>query len=249
MPVTDALLYVHGGGATGLGPITSTANVVGSGSQAGTILTITTVTSGQFQPGQTVTGTGVPANDVITAFGSGSGTAGTYVVSQSSTVAPATVFTANPPTLGDPIGTAGSQYSNIELDFGAPASGGTYPFLAQFPSLTEKTYTFPPEVVGAGGVDWGLHLIVGGEFNNLTSINFQVCTSATTNATFNSAGNPIAARTLSLAQLQISGAHYYIPLQGSAVLEFLRFYAAITGTNPTAGTIVAWFGPRTGGEQ
>jgi hypothetical protein len=249
MPVTDAILYVHGGGATGLGPVTSTANVVSSGSQAGTIFTATTITSGQIQPGQTLVGTGVPANDVVLAFGSGSGTAGTYLVSQSSTVAPATAFTAYPNTQGDALGTAGSQYSNIELDFGAPSSGGSFPFLTQFPSLTEKTYTFPAEVVGAGGVDWGLHIIVGGEFNNLTSINLQVCTSATPNATYNASGNPIAARTLSLAQLQIPGAHYYIPLMGSAVLEFLRFYAAVTGTNPTAGTVVAWFGPRTGGEQ
>lgn len=249
MPVTDALLYVHGGGATGLGAITSTANTASSGSQAGTILTISTYSTGQFQPGQQVTITGGPANNFITAFGSGSGTAGTYVVSQSSTVAPGSAITAVPNTIGDPIGTAGSAYSNIEIDFGAPSSASTFPYFAQFPSLTEKTYTFPPEIVGSGGVDWGLHIIVGGEFNNLTSINFEVCTSATTAALFNAANNPIAARTLTLAQLQISGAHYYIPVIGSAVLEFLRFYAAVTGTNPTAGTIVAWFGPKTGGEQ
>lgn len=247
MPLTDALLYVHGGGLTGLGPVTSTANVASSGSQSGTTLTITTNTTGQFQPGQTVTGVGVPANNVI--LSGTPGPTGTFVMSQSSTVAPATAFTAYPNTQGDSLGTAGSQYSNIELDFGAPSSGATFPYLTEFPSLTEKTYTFPPEIVGNGGVDWGLHIIVSGEFNLLTSINFQVCTSATTGATFNSSGNPIAARTLSLAQLQIAGAHYYIPIQGAAVLEFLRFYAAVTGTNPTAGTIVAWFGPKTGGEQ
>lgn len=248
MPVTDALLYVHGGGVTGLGPITVTNNVVGSGSQTGTTLTITTVTSGQFQPGQSLSGIGVPA-EIITAFGSGSGTAGTYVVSQSSTVAPATVFTANPPTLGDSFGTAGSQYSNIELDFGAPSSGATYPYLSQFPSLSEKGYSFPPEVVGDGGVEMGLHIVVNGEYNNLTSINFQVCTSTATAALFTASPNPIASRTLTLAQLQIPGAHYFIPVNFAAVLEFLRFYGGVTGTNPTAGTIVAWFGPKTGGEQ
>jgi len=31
-------------------------------------------------------------------------------------------------------------------------------------------------------------------------------------------------------------------------LEFNRFYATLTGTAPTAGTIIAWYGPREGGE-
>lgn len=249
MPMTDSLAYLHGTGSTGQGSITSTANVVGSGSQAGTILTITTVTSGQFGPGQQLSGTNVPSGEYIVANGSGSGTAGTYSVSVSSTVAPATVFTATPNTLGDVFGSAGSQYSNLELDFGAPSNGFAFPNIGQFPSLTEKTASSPPEIVGQGGVDMGIHIIVTGAFNNLTSINFQAVTSANTNALFNAANNPIAARTLTLAQLQMVGAHFYFGVQGSAVLEFLRFYGAVTGTNPTAGTIAAWYGPRTGGEQ
>lgn len=248
MPITDAYLYLHGTGTSGVAPITSTANVAGSGSQAGTILTITTVTSGQFGPGQQISGTGLPA-EFITANGSGSGTAGTYAVSQTSTTAAAfTTVTATPNTLGDAIGTA-SGYTNNELDFGPPNSGAAFPSIPQFPSLTEKTYTFPPEVVGQGGVDMGIHIIVTGACNNLTSISFQAVTSATTNALFNVAPNPIAARTLTLAQLQIAGAHYFIPVQGSAVLEFLRVYMALTGTAATAGTALIWYGPRTGGEQ
>ena len=170
MPQTDSLAYVHGTG-TQVGNVTSTANVVGSGSQSGTTLTITTVTSGQFGVGQIVSGTGVLANTYITALGSGSGTAGTYVVSTSTTIAPTAVFTMTPPTLGDAFGTA-TGYTNLELDFGAPNSGGAYPYLPEFPSLTEKTYTFPPEIVGQGGTDWGLHILVTGYVNNLTSINF-----------------------------------------------------------------------------
>jgi len=140
-------------------------------------------------------------------------------------------------------------YSNLELDFGAPATGAAYPWIAEFPSLAEKGYAFPPEVVGQGGVDFGLHFIVGQAFNNLTNISFQGCTSATTGALFSAAPNPIAARTLTLAQLQVVGAHYYIPLQGVSILEFLRWYGLITGTVPTTGTLISWFGPRTGGEQ
>lgn len=248
MPMTDALAYLHGTGTVGQGPLTSTANVVGSGSQAGTTLTITTVTSGQFAVGQQVAGTGVVPGTYITALGSGSGTAGTYVVSQSTTIAPTAVFTMTPNTLGDPIGTA-SGYTNLELDFGAPNSGAAFPNIPQFPSLTQKGYTFPAEVVGQGGVDMGLHIVITAACNNLTSLLFDVCTSATTAALFNSTPNPIASRTLTLAQLAIVGAHYYIPVQGSAVLEFLRAYMVLTGTAATDGYAIMWYGPRTGGEQ
>lgn len=247
MPVTDALPYVHGSGTSAYGPITTTANVVASGSQAGNVLTVTTITSGQIQVGQTVSGVGVLPGTVVTGYGTGSGTAGTYLVSTSSTIAPeALTFTPN--TLGDAIGAA-SGYSNIELDFGAPNTGATYPFLPQFPSLTEKTYTFPPEIVGDGGVELGLHIVITGYFNNMTSLKFDVCTSAATAALVGSSPNPIASRTLTLAQMQIPGAHYFIPVNFASVLEFLRFYCTLTGTAPTAGTIIAWFGPKTGGEQ
>lgn len=150
---------------------------------------------------------------------------------------------------GDALCAAGSQYSNLELDFGAPSSGSTYPYLPEFPSLSEKAYTFPPEVVGQGGVDMGVHIVIGSAFNTLTSVNFEVCTSSTTGALYTASPNPIAARTLTLAQMEIAGAHYYIPVIGSSVLEFLRFYAALTGSDPTTGTLMSWWGPRTGGEQ
>jgi hypothetical protein len=80
-------------------------------------------------------------------------------------------------------------------------------------------------------------------------VNFEVVTSATTNALFNASPNPIAARTLTLAQLQVAGAHYFIPVSGFAVLEFLRVYFLLTGTDPTIGTIYVYWGPSSGGEQ
>lgn len=147
---------------------------------------------------------------------------------------------------GDALCAAGSQYSNIEIDFGAPTSSVNP---GSFPSLTEKGYTFPPEIVGDGGVELGLHVIICSAFNTLTSINFEVCTSLTTGALYTASPNPIAARTLTLAQLAVVGAHYFIPVNFASVLEFLRFYAAITGSNPTTGTIISWIGPKTGGEQ
>jgi hypothetical protein len=248
MPVRDALAYLHGSGTAAFGPDTSTANAFTAAIAVTGVMTVSAVATGQLAVGQQILGAGIPSGTIITSLGTGVGNTGTYNTNLLAVVA-SEAMTSTPNTVGDPICAAGSQYSNLELDFGAPNTGGSYPFIAQFPSLTEKTYGFPPEVVGEGGVTMGLHIIVDGAFNLLTSINFEVCTSATTAALFSASPNPIAARTLTLAQLQVAGAHYFIPVMGSAILEFLRFYAALTGTDPTCGTITAWYGPKTGGEQ
>lgn len=250
MPYRDALAYLHGSSSTAGQPETSTLTTLTGVSQSGTTLTYT-VATGQVIPGQTVTLAGggyTTQNLEVVAILTGGGGTGTATVNASQTV---TTTTANvyPAIIGDVLCQAGSQYSNLELDFGAPNSGQAFPWLPAFPSLTEKGYTFPPEVVGQGGVEVGLHIVVTSPFNTLTSVNFQVCTSATTAATYNGTPGTIASRSLTLAQLEVNGAHYFIPTPQSAVLEFLRFYAALTGSDPTLGTIVAWFGPRTGGEQ
>ncbi len=246
MPVTDALAYLHGTGSSASGPETSTANTLTGVSQSGTTLTYTLAT-GQVIAGQTyvLAGGGYTYQNVtIAAILTGGGGSGTATVNVSQTVT-TTTATGYPPLIGDLLCASGSQYSNLELDFGAPASGLYYPGLPQFPSLTEKTYTFPPEVVGDGGVGMGVHIIVTSPFNTLTSLLFNVVTSATTAAT-----TPIiAARSLTLAQLEVTGAHYYIPVPLGAVLEFLRWDAVLTGSDPTLGTIISWFGPKTGGEQ
>jgi hypothetical protein len=52
-----------------------------TGTLVGNTLTITTITSGVVKVGYRVTGSGVPATTMITAFGTGSGTTGTYSVS------------------------------------------------------------------------------------------------------------------------------------------------------------------------
>jgi len=147
---------------------------------------------------------------------------------------------------GDSCCSAGSQYSNVELDFGAPGSASSYPYVSQFPSLTEKGYTNPPEMVGNGGVPWGLKIQVMSSFAGPTSVTFGACTAATSSAGSTSA---IASRTLTLAQLQVIGACYFIPVNPYQVLEFNRFYANLTGGSATAGTIISWYGPMTGGEQ
>jgi hypothetical protein len=67
---------------------------------AGNILTVTSVTSGTLAVGQILSGAGVTANTTITAFGSGTGGAGTYIVDTvqlaGSSGSPITITAFNP---------------------------------------------------------------------------------------------------------------------------------------------------------
>lgn len=246
MPYSDALAYLHGTGASS-GPLTSTAVTLTGVSQSGTTLTYT-VATGQVIPGQTfvLAGGGYTQQNVtITAILTGSGGTGTATVNASQTVT-TTTATGYPSIVGDAICASGDQYSNLELDFGAPNSGAYYPWLPQFPSLTEKGYSNPAEVPGNGGAEFGIHIVVTSPFNTLTNINFEAVTSLTSGALI--ATGVIASRLLTLAQLQVNGAHYFMPVPQGSVKEFLRMYADVTGSNPTFGTIVAYYGPRMGGE-
>ena len=58
----------------------------GDGYIVGTTLHITTASTGELVPGSLIVGTGVLADTVVTAFGSGEGGTGTYTVNQSQTV-------------------------------------------------------------------------------------------------------------------------------------------------------------------
>jgi hypothetical protein len=197
-----------------------------------------------------VYGSGVAAGTKITALGTGTGGAGTYTVNISQTVASEAMTSQTP--IGDTLCASGSQYSNNELDFGV--GSGALGAVPGFPSYGEKGYTFPPEVVGDGAVEFGLHVQIESAFyasSAFTSISFQPCTSPTAGAT-TGGSNPIASRALTYAQLQVVGAHYFIPVNFAAVLRYLNFYALFTaggGGDPTTGTILAWYGPKTGGEQ
>lgn len=78
--------------AMSTGPITLGAGFVGSGSIAGTTLTVDTATSGLLGVGSIVAGSGITADTTITTLGTGTGGVGTYTVSpsQSASVTPIT---------------------------------------------------------------------------------------------------------------------------------------------------------------
>ena len=71
------------------------AGAVVTGSISGTTLTVTAVTSGTLALGQTIQGSTVTAQTIITAFGTGTGGAGTYTVNKSQTVTSRTLYGLN----------------------------------------------------------------------------------------------------------------------------------------------------------
>ena len=70
-----------------------------------TTITVTGVTSGVITLGMIISGTGVTANSIITAFGTGIGNIGTYTVSTGSTVATAVIITGIMPNATLPLAT------------------------------------------------------------------------------------------------------------------------------------------------
>ena len=135
------------------------------------------------------------------------------------------------------------------LDFGAAAAGTSTPYLPEFPSRTEAGYTFPPEVLGEGGMTMGVHLVIGTACtagSGMTAGNIIVSVGST-----DSLGTTVVTRTLTLAQLAVAGAHYFVPVPGAAVAanRYLGVYFQATTYAAGAGTGYAWYGPKTGGEQ
>jgi hypothetical protein len=78
-PNTNGVAVLASGTATFTGSITATT------------LTVSSVSVGTIYVGMTITGTGITANTIITAYGSGSGSVGTYTVSISQTASSTTV--------------------------------------------------------------------------------------------------------------------------------------------------------------
>jgi hypothetical protein len=98
--VTMGYSITAGKNAMATGPITIAANFTGTGSISGTTLTITGTTgAGVLVVGSIISGTGVTAGTFITAFGTGTGTTGTYTVSASQTVSSTAITTSTAVTI------------------------------------------------------------------------------------------------------------------------------------------------------
>ncbi|MGH7192044.1 MAG: hypothetical protein ACREJM_00750, partial [Candidatus Saccharimonadales bacterium] len=88
-----------GGGAYQYDPLDTSSGAFVTGSIAGTVLTVSSVTNGTVFVGQLVTGFGVLPGTYISAQGTGTGGTGTYVVNQSQTAASTTLAIDNGGTL------------------------------------------------------------------------------------------------------------------------------------------------------
>ena len=83
--VVTSVTMVNKGSGYSLGDALTQEIAVVTGSVSGTVMTVTAITSGTLYVGQYVTGAGVTAGTRISAFSSGSGGIGTYIVDLSST--------------------------------------------------------------------------------------------------------------------------------------------------------------------
>jgi hypothetical protein len=102
--VTMGYSITAGKNAMSTGAITIAANFNGTGYISGTTLTISGTTgTGVLVVGSVISGSGVTGGTVITAFGTGTGTTGTYTVSPSQTVgssgSPITITTSTAVTV------------------------------------------------------------------------------------------------------------------------------------------------------
>jgi hypothetical protein len=83
--LVTSVTMVNKGSGYSLGDALTQEIAVVTGSVSGTVMTVTAVTSGTLYVGQYVTGAGITAGTRISAFSSGSGGIGTYIVDLSST--------------------------------------------------------------------------------------------------------------------------------------------------------------------
>jgi hypothetical protein len=127
------------------------------------------------------------------------------------------------PTTGTAIGASGSEYTEDELD-------------------TERTYPG----WGKGSQEIGMHVLVQTTFTKLTSFDIGIAHGASTSPT-----TILISRNVTLASGNLAaGKHLFIPIPaGSTLLRYVRGYFAVNGSNPDAGKVSVWMGPRDGSEN
>jgi hypothetical protein len=121
------------------------------------------------------------------------------------------------------IGHSGSEYSTTCINFGHQPN------------------------FSAGGVEFGLHVIVTELFTGMASGNFWIVSDDTDNPTLRDTGAVQYGRSFLLADLTL-GKHYFIPA-GPTLKQYARAYYEVVSTNVTNGEVTMYFGPREGGEE
>jgi Flp pilus assembly protein TadG len=136
------------GTGTTLNLLPSSATVTGkisnaAGTGVGTVLTVTTVSSGGLEIGSTISGSGVTSGTTVTAFGTGTGGTGTYTVSNSQNVASRTLTIGNSPW-GMQVSSGSLNMSSLNA-FDATSSGPSWA-----PVVTDTSHA----VITSGTGSW-----------------------------------------------------------------------------------------------
>ena len=219
------------GGITGGNFYTNSSTASGSSSSiSGTVLTVGGTVTGTFAVGQTLSGSGVLANTVITSLGSGSGGAGTYNINNSQTVSTTAI-------------SALGVYRDTPLT-GGSGTGATANIVVSNSRVSSVTIVEP-------GVDYAvgdsLSATLGGVSNGIASLGAITGGSNYTNGTYTNVsltgGSGTGAKaTISVTSNAVSGVTITDPGQNYAVSDSLGCAASAIGNGintlnpPTGGT-------------
>ena len=174
-----------------------------TGSISGTTLTVSAVTNGVLTVGSAISGTGITAGTKITAYGSGTGGAGTYTVDISQTVASTTITSGDTFKIALYLSTASLDSSttvysssNESSGPGYTAGGGTLTNLGTSLSgatafLSWDNYTWTSATISAYGAliyntsknNAAVAVLSFGATYSSTNGNFQITFPANTSST------------------------------------------------------------------
>lgn len=184
------------GGIVGPGTAAFTATI------AGTTMTVSAVSAGALQVGQTIAGSGVTGGTTITALGTGTGGTGTYTVSVSQTVSTGTSMTGSG---GSNLVFAGLMVNPKEATLWGTTSGTLAPTLA-IPDTAQAEFS----VMG----DWVVAVSTACNVGDL--IAYNVTTGAL--STFAPNGSPVAGS----VQMPNAKVYRYAITNGSGGLTVAR---------------------------
>ncbi|MGL2964929.1 GEVED domain-containing protein [Flavobacterium sp. RSB2_4_14] len=147
-------------GSTDFTTVGATSSAVVTASISGTTMTVTGVTSGTLAVGQALWCTGIAPGTTITAFGTGSGGTGTYVVSLTQTLGSQTFksFTLGTPFTATAVGT-GSGIANIAASVPL-VTAGNFVIGTQYEIVSLGTTNFT--LLGASSNTVGTYFVATG---------------------------------------------------------------------------------------
>lgn len=248
-----------GGGATFVyNPLDTSSGCVCTGTAAGTVLTVSAISSGTILVGQTLASsvTGVPLATILS-FGSGLGGTGTYNLSASVTQVASTTFLLdnNSSVL---VSADGSRWYSSAASSGLLAPSGNSAFAitnslytlgntTDNPNITmvgTGNFTVPSEVVGAAlPKGTGTINVSGGYYiNGLPAVNLPAATTTTTPATITTVDTYVTPAYAIPANTLGTGSFFRITLAGlctSSVANSVNMRIRIGTAGTTADNAVS----------